>query len=89
MIERLHDRLDELAREMNQGLTEVKVGLARLEAAMPKRPCPELQELRREQAAHLAEHEKQRERAWQVALRLLGPSALAGALAGWLTGQRF
>ncbi len=88
-LARLHERIDELAKTLNQGMTEVKVGLARMEAAMPKRPCPELQQLQRELAAHLAEHEKARDRLWQAALKLLAPSAAAGALAGWLTGQKF
>jgi len=83
-LNRVHDRIDELKESVNNGMTEVKVAIARLEAVMPKQPCPGLIDLKRDV-------EQTKEKGWQLALKLLAICGTGGgggaALVTYLLGK--
>ena len=68
-IERIHNRLDEAAKEQkatNKVLGELSISVATIATKIEERPrpCHEHQELRRDHDAHIEEH-KATQRTWQ------------------------
>jgi 3-oxoacyl-[acyl-carrier-protein] synthase III len=72
-LERLHDRIDEVQKD----LTGARIDLADIKARLPVQPCPQIKE-------HLAKHLLDDDRKWALYLKLFGAAISGGGVSGMI-----